>query len=100
MHVKAQFYYSRPKCTVKGDKSNTRSGFDHNFGKTLKNGFVDFVLDIPHNTSAVTLNVNYLDSRKTVNVTRFPSNSRDYLIATVKSKRFVKNFQHEPIGEI
>lgn len=100
VHVKAQFYYSRPKCTVKGDKSNTRSGFDHNFGKTLKNGFVDFVLDIPHNTSAVTLNVNYLDSRKTVNVTRFPSNSRDYLIATVKSKRFVKNFQHEPIGEI
>lgn len=87
VRIKAQFHYSLPKCTVKGVKEESRKGFEHNFEKGLRNGVAEFILSVPHNTSAMALSVSYLETQKTVNVMRFPSKSRDYLMAKLVSKK-------------
>lgn len=81
--VKAELYYDYPKCTKLGDTGFTFDGFFQNKEKKLINGMAEFTIDVPKNTSAMILTVSFFDMEKTVNVTRFPSKSREYLMAKI-----------------
>jgi CD109 antigen len=81
--VEAQFFYSQPKCTRKGSLENEIKGFEKNIERKLTFGASNFELQVPQNTSAMTLKITYFDTTKVVNVLRFPSKTREYLEAKV-----------------
>lgn len=85
--VMAEFFYSLPKCTLKNDKRVAINVLERNLQGQLEKGKVDFEMDVPKNTSAITITITYLSTKKVVNVMKFPTKSRDYLEAKVVDKR-------------
>lgn len=83
--IKVSFFYSLEKCSQKKPAHREIKEFARIIQKKLTAGSVNFGLDVPQNTSAMSLNIGYYDTKHTVNVLRFPSKTRDYLEAKIKT---------------
>lgn len=82
---KINYFYSILKCTNRNLKYLSTEETD--IVKGLKNGIAVLTLTVPENTTAVTISAVYQENAKaTLGLTRFVSNSREYIFATVKGK--------------
>lgn len=87
IEVKVLYHFLNPKCSDLAPFDGV-AFYETTQNSLLKNGIADFSLEIPKNTSGVTITATYLNSVKSRNVMRTPSKIREYLALTVLKKRF------------
>jgi hypothetical protein len=86
VEVEATFKYGKDRCTFKDSLPTGIKSLKYSFDEELELGKANFKLDIPNNTTTLSLSVTYFGSKNVVNVTRFPSRTREYLEVEVRSK--------------
>lgn len=90
VNVKARKIEIGDKCTfskrsVLSNSHKDKSGF-------LKDGKAKFSFEISKNVKSLTLEIEYLNTRKIMEIGRVVSKSREYMLAELLSPRFVHSF--------
>lgn len=75
----ALYHYKPLLCTPMLQTNNLMHSLDYMEQKTLVNGKARFVLNVPENTTALSISAKYFESSATVNVSRHNAGSREYL---------------------
>lgn len=86
--VSIVYHFLDPKCNdlSRGEELKTLRTTHESF---LNHGLANFVLDIPKNTSSITVSANFFKASKTIEITSFPSKAREYLKLTLINERYV-----------
>lgn len=80
-------YNFKPLVCSDSAKINTMlKSSNHNMEQRLKNGIAEFVLNIPENTTSFQASAEYLKAKKSINVIRVQSESREYLFVELRTK--------------
>lgn len=87
LSLDVKLYFDNPKCVAIEDANNSFDQYTRKLKKFLQKGQADFTIAVPQNTSEMSLTLKYMDVERTINVTRFPSFSREYLLANVLTKK-------------
>lgn len=86
---KLTYFYSQPKQAEQLSKKNLRFlNSTSQKSMPIKNGLAEFEVEVLKNVTGLTVTATYLDSEATLNVTKFPSKSREYLKAQIVNERF------------
>ena len=78
VNLEVRYFYKPEICTYRDD--NAYKSYDLILAKTLTNGIADFNLDVPANTTAISIHATYCDAKQTLNIKRHDANSREYLV--------------------
>lgn len=84
--LKINYFYKAPKCTLLSEVGSFVRGEFLRY-TPLRNGMAQFKMDVPANTTAMSLKVKFLDAEASVNVSRYESKSREYLVIKSLTKR-------------
>jgi CD109 antigen len=78
--LKIDFFYKAPLCTSIDEIKNFDKSFESNRESNLKNGIAEFILHVPHNTTALSISAQFQGVKASLNVSRHESRSREYLV--------------------
>lgn len=92
VEFKVTFYQSRPKTAENLSQLRMNTiGSDVTIEKfnqvELKEGVADYVFDVPKSALGMTVTATYLDAESSVNITRFASQSKEYLRVELVTER-------------
>lgn len=87
------YFYSQPKHAEQLSRKRLRF-LNSTMHKSMpiKNGLAEFEVEVLKNVTGLTVTAKYLDSEATLNVTKFPSKSSEYLKAQIVNERLKENY--------
>lgn len=83
--LRIKYFFSPLMCSSKSKIDSLINSVETNKENLLSGGIAAFEIEVPQNTTAMSITAKYLYAKSSLNVTRFVSNTREYLFVSLRT---------------
>lgn len=81
-----KYFLRPPLCISKSKIKDLLNTYETNMENFPINGVADFVLNVPENSSLISVTAEYLFAKTSMNVSKFISNTREFLMVSLRTR--------------